>query len=925
MPAMSSTPLFLLVLLQQSISSAALSGSIVDPSGAAMPGVVVKAVHIERNQAFEGTSDSAGLFRFLSLPVGEYRVEAIERGFSPDVRTLRLGLGQTVQLEIRLKVEAVASAIEVRVDQQAVDVVRSQASSLVLPAEIDSLPLNGRNFLDLALLVPGVSKTNTGNNERFAETSAVPGTGISVAGQRNLGNSFIVDGLSANDDAAELAGTFFSPEVISEFQVVTSGGIAEFGRSYGGVVNVATRSGANDWHGRVYGFLRNHRFDATHVFAVADPATSKRVKNPLTQAQYGASLSMPLKRNAAFLFANFEREDLNRSGQVTITPSNVALINSELDRIGYPAGRIRTGAYPTGDNRSNFFAKSDIQTVGGSRLALRFNAYDIASPNARGVGGLSDVSRGTAVDTLDWAAAANLVTPISGTRLNEFRFQFTRSQFKAPGNDLLGPAVSISGVANFGASTSSPTGRDTDTLEFADNYSLVHGAHSFKAGAAFIYNRVNIVFPASLFGTYSFSNLANFQAGNYTAFGQAFGKTDWFQTNPNIGWFVQEQWKVTRALTLNAGLRHDVQWLDASIQTRLGNFAPRVGLAYAPGAGKTILRASAGVYFDRIPLRAVANALRGAGLEYKTISLQRTQAGAPVFPNKLSGIPEGVLYGLSTIDPQIRNASSTQANLSIEREIGGGVSVSAGYLYVRGTHLIMNRNLNVPTRTAAQDPVNLGRPNPGFQNITQYSGQGDSYYNGLALAVDLRDSAWFGMRASYTLSKAIDNSGNAFFSAPQDNFNLRADRGLSDNDQRHRLSISGHVGVPRSMSGTLWSRLAGGFQLSPMLTVASAYPFNVLTGGQTLQTTAARPAGLGRNTGRGFASTTLDIRLSRRFRVSEQLEADVLVEAFNALNHTNLQFPNATFGSGSSPVATFGRATNAADPRQLQLGLRLSF
>ena len=144
--------------------------------------------------------------------------------------------------------------------------------------------MNGRNYLDLALLVPGVSKTNTGNNERFAETSAVPGTGISVAGQRNLGNGFVVDGLSANDDAADLAGTFFSQEVIRELQVVQSGGIAEFGRAYSGVVNVVTQSGTNDWHGTLYGFLRNHRLDATNVFAPVDSASGKRIKSPLTQA-----------------------------------------------------------------------------------------------------------------------------------------------------------------------------------------------------------------------------------------------------------------------------------------------------------------------------------------------------------------------------------------------------------------------------------------------------------------------------------------------------------------------------------------------------------------------------------------------------------------------------------------------------------------
>jgi hypothetical protein len=188
-----------------------------------------------------------------------------------------------------------------------------------------------------------------------------------------------------------------------------------------------------------------------------------------------------------------------------------------------------------------------------------------------------------------------------------------------------------------------------------------------------------------------------------------------------------------------------------------------------------VIRSGFGLYYDRIPLRAVANAQRGAGLEYKAISLQRTQAGAPIFPDKLSDIPSGVLLSLSTIDPDIKVGYGIQANLEIEREIARQVSVSIGYLHTRGIHIIMQRNLNVPTLTASQDPVNLGRPNPSYGNINQYSGQGDSYYDGMTLSVERR-GRWSSVRVSYTLSKSIDNTGNAFFSVPQDNFNLRDNR-----------------------------------------------------------------------------------------------------------------------------------------------------
>ena len=197
-----------------------------------------------------------------------------------------MSVGQALDLPVKLDVAGVSAQVNIGTDVPLVETVRTQITETIRPKEINELPLNGRNYLDLALLVPGVSPTNTGSNQRFAETSAVPGQGISIAGQRNLYNSFILDGVSANDDAADLTGTYYSEEVIDQFQVVTSGGIAEFGRASGGVVNILTRSGTNDLRGSLYGFFRNQRFDARNPLAPT--------KDLLTQAQYGGTISGPL-------------------------------------------------------------------------------------------------------------------------------------------------------------------------------------------------------------------------------------------------------------------------------------------------------------------------------------------------------------------------------------------------------------------------------------------------------------------------------------------------------------------------------------------------------------------------------------------------------------------------------------------------------
>ena len=910
-----------LALAQQSISSATLSGRLEDANGAAVSGAKITATNLNQNQSSNAASDSQGRFRFLYLPIGRYRLKVTATGFAPTEQELTLTVGQALDVPLRLMVGNVTEKVNIAASAPLLETVRTQVAETVLPQEIDSLPLNNRNYLDLAALTPGVTRGNPVANQRFAETSAVPGTQINVAGQRNINNGFVIDGLSANDDAADLPGTFFSQEVIGEFQVITSGGIAEFGRASAGIVNVVTKSGTNDWRGRIYGFLSNQCFNVRNSFVVT--------KDPLTQTQYGAFLGGLVKRDRTFLFANFEQTRLHNAVVLTILPANVAAINSMLDQVKYAGPRVSTGLAPTGYNTSNFLARADHRLNSDNQLMIRYNFYDIDSDNARGVGGLNATSRGTSLGNRDQTIAISEVATLAPRASNEARFQFTRSLLAAPPNDLTGPAINISGVANLGTSTSSPTGRDIDLYELVDNFTTQCGAHSVKFGGDFLYNRVNITFPGALQGAYTFQSLAAFQAGRYTTFQQAFGEPSLFQSNPNAGFFAQDEWKMRRDLTINVGLRYDMQFLPDPIKTDENNVAPRIGLAYAPGGGKTVIRASYGVYYDRIPLRATSNALQRGGTKYKVASFSFGQAGAPVFPSVAAAFPTGFLPSITTIDPNIEAAYTQQASLQIERELTSNTSLSAGYLHTRGLHIILSRNVNVPTLTAAQAAAqgapNLGRPNPNFGNISRYESSGDSYYDGLTVSLNRRFSGWAGLRFSYTYSKAMDDTGTAFFFTPQDNFNLRDDRGRSDNDQRHVLSVSGTLAAPGG--GGVWRRIVAGFQLNPVLRYGSALPFNIVTGGDRNNDTNTndRPLGVGRNTGKGFDFVSFDLRVTRRIKFTERYGLDVIAEAFNLFNRANFQLPNATIGTGATPNATFGLPTAAADPRQIQFGLRLSF
>src|SRR5262245_58123470 len=323
---------------QETVNYASLSGRVVDPQAAVVPGAQVSARQTETNIVSEVTTDGEGRFRFPYLKVGPYEVSIHLDGFADARRGVTLTVGSAFDVAIALTVASLDASVTVAAQAPLLETVRSQVAATVTQTEARTLPLNGRNFLDLALLVPGVSPTNVGSTQLFAETSAVPGQGLSIGSQRNFSNNFIVDGLSANDDAAGLSGIPYGLDAVEQFQVVTSGGQAELGRALGGYVNVVTRSGTNAMSGDVYGYFRDDRLNA--------PNALSGTKLPMTQKQYGASLGGPIRRNRTFYFSNVEQKRLDQTGIVTVSQDNVNAINERLAAVGYPGATLTTGQYP---------------------------------------------------------------------------------------------------------------------------------------------------------------------------------------------------------------------------------------------------------------------------------------------------------------------------------------------------------------------------------------------------------------------------------------------------------------------------------------------------------------------------------------------------------------------------------------------------
>jgi Carboxypeptidase regulatory-like domain len=906
---------------QETITSASVSGRVTDPTGGVIEGAQVLARHIETNLTTTARTDPEGRFRFPYLKVGRYEIKVRQPGFADAVGSVTLTVGAAFDLPFSLAVESTETNVTVTGEAAVLETARSQIAGTVSQTEVTNLPLNGRNFLDLALLIPGVSPTNTASTQLFAETSAVPGQGISVDSQRNFSNSFIVDGLSANDDAAGLSGIFYGLDVVGEFQVVTSGGQAEFGRAMGGYINMVTKSGTNSLHGDLYAYLRNQRFNAANALS--------HNTLPLTQAQYGASLGGPIVADRTFYFANFEQRSLNQSGLITIAPSNVAAINARLAAAGYSGAQIATGLFPNPVHNTNFLAKLDQQFSQKDQFSVRYSLYEVHSDNSRGAGALSAASASAGLDNTDQTIAVSNLATFSPRLVNETRGQFTYSNLNAAPSDPIGPAVSISGIASFGTLSGSPTARLNKLYEIADNLSYQAGAHAIRAGAGVLYNDDVIAFPRSIRGSYSFSSLASFLNGSYnnSGFTQTFGKTVVAQTNPNAGFYVQDEWKPSSRLTFNFGVRYDLQFLK-TILTDTNNVSPRAGFAWSPFASRnTVIRGSFGLFYDRVPLRALANALLSAGnttdvggLNQVSLSLSPAQTGAPVFPNILGSLtlPPGVLFNFTTMNRHMQNAYSEQGSFEIEHQLGAHSTLSAGYQHVRGLHLVIAVNQNVPSCVAAG--TNNGcRPNPNFGNNSQYSPLADSHYDGLHFSFVQRPVRWGSYRISYTYSKALDNAGEFFFSSPIDNFNVWRDYGRSDDDQRHRIAFNGTIQFH-------------GFQLSGMLQYYSALPFNITAGANTIQGTAARPlvdgAFISRNAGSGFDFLNVSARLSRTFKIKERFRLEGMLEGFNTLNHVNGVTLNGTFGGGTyptNPLPTFRQITSVNDPRTLQLALRLSF
>ncbi|HEY1250565.1 MAG TPA: TonB-dependent receptor [Thermoanaerobaculia bacterium] len=870
-------------------------GRVGDESGKALPSATVSARNLNTGLTRVSPTDAGGLYRLVGLPVGMYEMTIAASGFATEVRSgVRVMIGQQSELNFALKVAAVAETVSVQAEVPIVESTKSAIGVNITTREIDELPLTDRNFTTLAFLSPGVTQSVT-------ET-----TNISAAGSNGSANTFLIDGVSNDQDAlGDLRGDY-SPDAIGEYEVLSSQYSAEYGQASGAIINVVTRSGGNTFHARAAGYYRNDGLAATDPFAQKDPDTGEKEKTPFTQWIMSLSGGGPIVKDKAFFFGSYEQTWRDETAVVAVDPAL-------LESLGLP---VET-AVPRTLREPRVVAKFDFHLTDSQTLMARFRYDEPKTTNdtvgaVAGGGVIVTSQAGFTLDTTNTDYVASHSWVMSPDTLNEARFQYARQnndalEVNCPGCPTIQRPSLISGkLPNFPQSFSEDRYQVLDTASF----NILGGNHFVKAG--FDYSRVNIkaFVPQNFDGVFVFTTDAPFDANNQDTYPFIWqggsGDPNIKIRNNIVGLFVQDQWRAACNLTFNIGLRWDY---EDQVYTKhdWNNFGPRIHFAWDPFYdGRTSVRGGFGIYYDQVLLNVplLATIFEPGRFNFQTILF-------PGYPDPLVGgaqIPVPLPPNISILDRNNQTPYKNVGSLGIQRELAPDMAISADAVYARSYHLLMLRDNNAPTGFDPATGYQYPDPSIGVAYEPQTRGRGE--YMALQLGFTKRFGKNVGAQLAYTLARNRDNTDGSQYT-PSDNYNIDLDYGPSSNDIRHTLNAAidwrGPWGIVLGTSGSLLS--------SP--------PYNIITGLDDNNDTyiSDRPAGEKRNSGRGATLWTVNVRLAKSIAIGPT-ELQLIMEAFNVFNHTN---PTNYIGNMQSslfrqPTAS---APGAFGPRQIQFGIRL--
>ncbi|MBV9264690.1 MAG: TonB-dependent receptor [Acidobacteriaceae bacterium] len=870
-------------------STGTVQGTIADATGAIIPNATITITNQATDEKHLLHTDTAGLYSLPSLQPGSYRLEVGATGFQTEVvNDLLIAVGSTTTQNFTLHVGASSQTVEVTSAPPLVEASSISVGSVINQATVQQIPLNGRHFVDLALLTPG---TVTPPQNGFL-TAPLRGQGsfaFNSAGAREDEINFQINGVNVNDMSQNQI--TFQPTIntVSSFRLDNSTYDAEYGRNAGSIVNIQTMAGTNSFHGEVYEFLRNSAMDARN-FANFSPI----LQSPFRRNQFGADGGGPLVKNRSFLFLTYEgliqRQSVPLSTPVLSAQQRAGTYSPVIEKL--------IPLIPLANSPGNVFTGSAVAPVnihqGTANFtqvfseANRFNVYYAMQhdqrnepPTTQGnnLPGFGDSRQG-------WRQLLALTDShiFSPTLVNEARAGFNRIHITFAAENTLSaadyginsgvasaiglPQISIgSGSTEFGGINGFPQGRGDDTITLSDTLSWVHGNHNIRFGPEY-YHVINDSFSYTP-GTFSFANLTAFLNDQPNAFtANTSNRPARIYVNA-LGAFVQDQWKVTPSFTLNLGLRYDWYGTPNEAENRFvvfdpttvslvhvgqgggpshaydesaRNFEPRVGFAWNVfGSDKTVLRSAYAIFVDQ-PITGLVSGL----------------VSNPPYAFPVSSTAKGLTFedaytlasgsvAPASVAHNYKDAQVQSWNFNIQQQLTDDLGLMVGYFGSKGTHLNIGRNYNQLTggvrpyrALSADSPIDPGKP---LGNITVYESVGNSSYNALWAQLTKHVSRGLQFQTYYTWSKSIDeNSRNVQGVTVQDSYNVLGDRGLSDFDARNRWVLSGIYDLP-------WkgNRLIDGWEISLIEQIQSGNPINFhttstsFTGAQTLRPIVTAP------------------------------------------------------------------------------------
>lgn len=890
-----------------------ISGDVTDASGAAVPNASVTGKNLETGFERKALTDDRGHYRLYALPLGRYSVRAEAQGFRPVLReSVPLGLGQNAVIDFSLKPADVTETITVGTEVPLIETTNAQVGKTIKTVSIDSLPLNGRDFSQLAALAPGVQQAGSS-------------TALYISGQSYTSSSFKVDGMDNDSEYVSGRQAKYTQDAIAEVQVLTGQFLPEFGRSGAGVINVVTRSGTNDFHGRAFFYGREDALDARNTFASSKP--------PFDRRQFGGTLGGPIKREKTFFFGSVERLQEDNTAFV-VTPNLTAQI-PQPNRGTTAFGKVNHLLNP--NHTLQFIYNFDrsiqgAQAVGGTQLPD--HAFTRRSQNNNFIFG----------DTL-----------VLGARtVNDFRIQYQRREAgnypDFPGKPQIDRPSTVTGTP-----TSTPATWNENKVSFSE--SLTHsftgaGEHNLKIGAQIQLVRGDALIASYDNGNFIFSTDKPFNAADPTTYPIQYnfstGNPDSTLSNNVYAFYINDEWRPTRRLTLNLGLRYDLESgpLVKVFPADHTNIAPRASFAWSPTANRDlVIRGGYGRFYYRIYGNLGINLIiAGAPAPYGIGVRNNITIFNPGYPDPNGPNPNGTTVATPLKTGAFSNGKeqtpyTDNFSFGASKQLGAGIAVTADYLRVRGYRYPRPFDRNAP------DPATGVRPIKGFGLLYNYDTSGQTWYDAMLVTIEKRMTSKTQVLVSYTLSTAKDTLWPAF--ATQSGAGPQSWSNPDTAEKAYSAGSGGNAGYyePNRLNVAGVRNLPFGVNFSGIFTFFSPRRYNITTGRDNNGdgVLADRPnfvpdavgnaryvdpgtgpnvaGNLPRNAGIWLkAYEVLQLRLSKSFTIKDRTKLELMMESFNTLNRANY-----SGYQGNIRSALFGRPNAAYDPRQLQFGAKIDF